>query len=292
MGYRSFTNSRSIEATPDQLWPILLDPSAMSVFAEHPVTVEPGGSLQGVAGETWTETHGPECDDDRVLCKLVTVDRLRRLRLSTKQRGIKQTVEYTLTPIDGVRTELQERIVFAPTFAGEPGQQAISWLLLLTGLLAKFGNDAGKSLESLARSVTREDGVQREAMAAYAASFVLDTADPEARAGLDYSRASLRTVDDILGELHRRGDTLPADEQLLVSAYVFETLRREFGGEYRRRDGENPWILVIGEPDFQLEVLAMRKIVGRVENGDEDGLVFFSDGIPALVEARRSATLI
>lgn len=291
MGYRSFTNSRSIETTPDRLWAILLDARAMSEFAEHPVSVEPSGPLQGVVGETWTETHGPECDDDRVQCKLVAVDRPRRLRLSTKQRGVKQTVEYTLMPIDGARTELQERIVFAPTLAGKPGQHVISWLLLLTGLLAKLGNDEGKSLDALARAATRDDGDRPEAMAAYAASFVLD-ADPEARAGLDYSRASLRAVDEMLGELHLRRDALPADRRLLVSAYVFETLRREFGGEYRRGGDENPWILVIGEPDFQLEVLAMGKIAGRVENGDEDDLVFFSDGIPALVESRRSATLI
>ncbi|MFF2271600.1 SRPBCC family protein [Agromyces sp. NPDC058136] len=156
MGYRSFTNSRSIETTPDRLWEILLDPSAMSEFADHPVLVEPAGPLQGVVGETWAETHGPECDDDRVQCKLIAVDAQRRLRLSVKQRGVKQTVEYTLTPIDGSRTELQERIVFAPTFAGKPGQHVVSWLLLVTGLLAKFGDDEGESLEALARAATSE----------------------------------------------------------------------------------------------------------------------------------------
>ncbi|KRC59272.1 hypothetical protein ASE14_16075 [Agromyces sp. Root81] len=289
MGYRSFTNSRSIETTPDRLWAMLLDPRSMSVFADHPVSVAPSGPLQGVVGEAWTETHGPECDDDRVRCVLVAVERSRRLRLRTKQRGVEQTVEYTLTPVDGARTELRERIVFAPTFAGKPGQHIISWLLLLTGLLAKLGNDEGKSLEALARAVPRADA--KEAMVAQAAQFVLD-ADPEARAGLDYSRSSLRTVDDMLGELHRRRDPLSEDRLLLASAYVFEALRRAFGGEYRGGDDENPWILVIGEPDFQIDVLVMGKIAGRVENGEEDDLVFFCDGIPALIEARRSATLI
>lgn len=292
MGYRSFTNNRSIETTPERLWAMLLDPRAMSQFADHPVTVEPSGPLQGVVGETWTETHGPECDDDRVHCVIVDVDHARRLRLSTRQRGVKQTVEYTLTSIDGARTELQERIVFAPTFAGKPGQHPISWLLLVTGLLAKLGNDDGASLEALAHSATREEADLEATMAAHAASFVLGTADPEARAGLDYTRASLRTVDDLLGELHRRGEPLSADRHLSASAYVFEVLRQAFGGEYRRGDNENPWILVIGEPDFQLDVLVMGKIAGRVKNGEEDDLVFFCDGIPALIEARRSATLI
>ena len=285
-------NSRIIETTPDRLWAILLDPVAMSEFADHPVSVEPSGRLQGAVGETWTEMHGPECDDDRVQCVLVAVEPARRLRLRTKQRGVEQTVEYTLTPMDGSRTELQERIVFTPTFAGRPGQHIVSWLLLVTGLLAKLGNDEGRSLEALARAATRADADRNAAMAAHAASFVSETADPEGRAGLDYSRASLRNVDDMLGELHQRRDPLSADRRLLASAYVFETLRREFGGDYRRGDDENPWILVIGRPDFQLEVLAMGKIAGRVANGDEDDLVFFCDGIPALVEARRSATLI
>ena len=199
MGYRSFTNSRRIETTPDRLWAMLLDPRAMSQFADHPVSVEPNGSLRGTVGETWIETHGPECDDDRVHCVIIDVDRSRRLRLSTKQRGVKQTVEYTLTSIDGARTELEERIVFAPTFAGKPGQHLASWLLLVTGLLAKLGNDEGRSLEALARAATREEADQEATMAAHAASFVLGTADPEARAGLDYTRASLRTVDDMLG---------------------------------------------------------------------------------------------
>lgn len=285
-------NTRSIETSADRLWALLLNPQAMSEFAEHPVSVEPGGPLQGVVGETWTETHGPECDDDRVQCRLVAVDHLRRLRLITKQRGVKQTVEYTLTPVHGAGIALQERIVFAPTFAGKPGQQIISWLLLLSGLLAKFGNDEGKSLELLAREATSGNADQQDVMAAHAASFVLNTVDPEERGGLDYSLASLRAVDDILGELHHRGDPLAADRQLIVSAYVFETLRREFGGDYHHGDDENPWILVIGEPDFELRVLAMGKIAGRVENGDEDDLVFFTDGIPELIKARRSATLI
>lgn len=109
---------------------------------------------------------------------------------------------------------------------------------------------------------------------------------------LDYSEASLIHVDRILDDFFKRPAPLPDDLHFLASAYVFETARREFGGRYLRGDEENPFVLVIGEPDFQIGVCVMAKVAGRAENGPEDSIPFFYAGIQPLVEKRVDATLI
>lgn len=111
-------------------------------------------------------------------------------------------------------------------------------------------------------------------------------------AALDYSEASLATVDAFLERYHR-GDLL-WDGSLLMptSAYVFEVIRRRFGGRYLASTADNPIVIVLGEPEFQLGVMVMGKITGRILNGDEDNLPFFYDGIAPLVAQKKSATLI
>lgn len=59
---------------------------------------------------------------------------------------------------------------------------------------------------------------------------------------------------------------------------MVEVTRRQFGGRYLRGDEEDPLGLVIGEPDFQLGVMVMRKVAGRVANGPEDSLPSFYAG--------------
>lgn len=132
-------------------------------------------------------------------------------------------------------------------------------------------------------------------MAARAARFVAvlgKAPDSPIQGGaLDYSPESLDLIDRLLGDFHTRGGTLPEGLHADVSAYVFEVARRQFGGRYLRGDDENPLVLVIGEPDFQLGVMAMSKVAGRVANGPEDNIPFFYDGIAPLVARGKSATL-
>ncbi|MGO7064450.1 hypothetical protein ACCT15_34370 [Rhizobium ruizarguesonis] len=108
---------------------------------------------------------------------------------------------------------------------------------------------------------------------------------------LDFSEGSLQLVDQVLQDFYQRQAALPDDLHFLASAYVFETARRQFGGRYLRGDEHNPFVLVIGEPDFRVGVLVMAKIKGRAVNGPEDNIPFFYAGIAPLVERRASATL-
>lgn len=133
-------------------------------------------------------------------------------------------------------------------------------------------------------------------MSARAARFaaVLGQApDSPIRTGsLDFTPESLELVDRLLGDFHARGAALPEGLHADISAYVFEVARRQFGGRYLRGDKENPFVLVIGEPDFQLGVMAMGKVAGRVANGPEDSIPFFYAGIAPLVARGKSATLV
>ncbi|MHC2219478.1 hypothetical protein [Rhizobium leguminosarum] len=133
------------------------------------------------------------------------------------------------------------------------------------------------------------------AMASQATDFVNAFSHPRApvdASKLDFSEGSLHLVDQVLQDFYRRQAALPDDLHFLASAYVFETARRQFGGRYLRGDQENPFVLVIGEPDFRIGVFVMGKIKGRAANGPEDNIPFFYAGIAPLVDRRANATLV
>lgn len=109
---------------------------------------------------------------------------------------------------------------------------------------------------------------------------------------LDRGRLSLAIVDDILGQVHSSGTELPANLWEGISSYVMEVARGEHGGNYKPFEGENPWVLVIGEPEFQVGFMAMGKVLGRARNGEEDNIPFFYEGLEPLVRGRKNATLV
>lgn len=80
----------------------------------------------------------------------------------------------------------------------------------------------------------------------------------------DYSIESLAVVDELLEEL----SDFELDEDALyntasmIGCYVFETARRNYGGEYLWvRDEEQP-VLVAGLPDFQVSIRPGKKSGG------------------------------
>ena len=140
----------------------------------------------------------------------------------------------------------------------------------------------------------RMPAIIEDAMASQAADFVNAFSRPQAPidgSKLDYSEDSLQLVDQVLDDFYRKQAQLPEDLHFLAPSYVFETARRQFGGRYLRGDQDNPFVLVIGEPDFRLGVLAMGKIKGRATDELGDSIPFFYAGIAPLVEGRKNATL-
>ena len=107
------------------------------------------------------------------------------------------------------------------------------------------------------------------------------------RAGgrLDWSVASLQAVDEMLVEVSDYVADL--DEAVVTSlvqqlgCYVLEVGRRAFGGTYFwHEEGEQP-ILVVGEPDAHVALMAWSKVTGRITGDAGDDIVFFFDGFAA-----------
>lgn len=104
------------------------------------------------------------------------------------------------------------------------------------------------------------------------------------RAGgrLDWSVASLAVVDEMLVEVS--GYVADLDEAVVTSlvqqlgCYVLEVGRRACGGTYFwHEEGEQP-VLVVGEPEAHVALMAWSKVTGRITGDEGDDIVFFFDG--------------
>jgi hypothetical protein len=109
----------------------------------------------------------------------------------------------------------------------------------------------------------------------------------QARAGgrLDWSVASLAAVDEMLVEVS--GYVADLDEAVVTSlvqqlgCYVLEVGRRACGGTYFwHEEGEQP-VLVVGEPEAHVALMAWSKVTGRITGDEGDDIVFFFDGFVA-----------
>ncbi|MFL6629670.1 MAG: hypothetical protein ACJ8G1_24755 [Vitreoscilla sp.] len=107
------------------------------------------------------------------------------------------------------------------------------------------------------------------------------------RAGgrLDWSVASVAVVDEMLVEVS--GYVADLDEAVVTSlvqqlgCYVLEVGRRACGGTYFwHEEGEQP-VLVVGEPEAHVALMAWSKVTGRITGDEGDDIVFFFDGFVA-----------
>lgn len=106
--------------------------------------------------------------------------------------------------------------------------------------------------------------------------------DIEGRIGgpLDYSLESLEMVDGMLG-LWGKEELTEEELQNVSSAvgcYVFETARRNYGGEYLWISEEGQPVLVAGRPQFSVGIKVWEKVRGRLLNGEEDNIPYYIDG--------------
>lgn len=119
-----------------------------------------------------------------------------------------------------------------------------------------------------------------------AESFTTNFSD---RGDFDFSVESLKHVDDLLDEI----SDFEIDEDHLesissmVGCYIFEVARRNYGGQYYWDQERKQPVLVTGEPDFSISILAFEKVKGRVQNGKEDSIPFYFDGYMEAVKKGR-----
>ncbi|MFF5794675.1 hypothetical protein ACFY5D_21735 [Paeniglutamicibacter sp. NPDC012692] len=148
MGYSSFSNSGYFEGDPEIIWAAFADPSISNDYAEHKTTFVPGTGFVLAAGSAWDEQHGEECEFDVVSWTITKHVPGSVMEFRGKQRGIRPRVRLGMEP-DGSGYRLTESILMSPAIAGKIGASVLSWLLLATGVLAKFGDDKGQSFDLL-----------------------------------------------------------------------------------------------------------------------------------------------
>ncbi|WJJ14574.1 SRPBCC domain-containing protein (plasmid) [Prescottella equi] len=152
MGYVSFTNRRRLEGDPEVIWRAFTHPLETAQYEDHQTETVLGPDFDMVAGHSWDNKHGEECDFDVVRWTITRHVPNEVFEFTGKQRGIRQNVVLTMEPADRGHI-LTETIHFRPAIDGKLGTQLLSWLLLSTGLLAKVGNDHGENLDLLEKYI-------------------------------------------------------------------------------------------------------------------------------------------
>ena len=106
----------------------------------------------------------------------------------------------------------------------------------------------------------------------------------------------MKVVDEALDEASNfyDGMTEAMRKSLIQSAgsYIFEVARSNFGGKYFWYEQLDQPILVTGQPDFEMSLLAFEKVKGRLENGAEDNIPFFFEGFTNGVKAKASQLIV
>lgn len=119
-------------------------------------------------------------------------------------------------------------------------------------------------------------------IAAAAAALVELSHHRAPAATLDYSPASLATVEQMADEAAHSLDTLsPGQLTGLVQdigSYLLEVGRREFGGAYFWHELRDQPVLVVGEPLFHVALMTWDKVRDRLAGDPADNLPFFYDG--------------
>lgn len=99
---------------------------------------------------------------------------------------------------------------------------------------------------------------------------------------LDFTVNSLIALDELLEQFHENqkdiDEEMKSDVIAQAGSYVFEVARRNYGGKYFWYDQMNQPILVTGQPNFEISIIAFDKVKMRIENGKEDQLPFYFKG--------------
>ncbi|PUA38173.1 hypothetical protein C8Z91_15715 [Paenibacillus elgii] len=116
-----------------------------------------------------------------------------------------------------------------------------------------------------------------------AESFTKNFSD---KGNFDFSVDSLRNVDDILEELggFELDDNILDSVSSMAGCYIFEVARRNYGGKYYWLQEREQPVLVTGEPEFSISIMAFEKVRSRIQNGKEDEIPYYFDGYIRAVE--------
>ncbi|WP_374581774.1 hypothetical protein [Pseudoduganella sp.] len=116
------------------------------------------------------------------------------------------------------------------------------------------------------------------------------------RAGdrLNFSAESLLMVEEMLDEASQYIDQMPpSDISALVQlfgSYLLEVARTAHGGEFLWHQEHEQPVLVVGEPNRHIAIMAFQKIRGRLNGDKEDNIPFFYQGFNERVQSALPGT--
>ena len=105
---------------------------------------------------------------------------------------------------------------------------------------------------------------------------------------LDYSIESLEEIDEMLDGLGARRTEMTEDAFFdlysMTGCYVFETARRNYGGQYFWIQEEQQPGLAAGHPDLRGVIKVWEKVIGRLSQGEEDNIPYYIAGYKEHIE--------
>ena len=124
-----------------------------------------------------------------------------------------------------------------------------------------------------------------------AAQDAVRTSVARGKGSLDYSEGSLTMAEELLAEAAVWiAELTPGQLSTLIQnfgCYVLEVGRWEFGGRYYWHDNRSQPVLVVGEPDFRVAILAWDRVRCRLHGDASNNIPFFYAGFAA--RARQAA---
>lgn len=113
---------------------------------------------------------------------------------------------------------------------------------------------------------------------------------------LDFSVESLHLLDQVIEmntAFYKNADNETKRKMIIkIGSYIFEVARQNFGGHYFWYDRLDQPILVTGQPEFEMSLLAYEKVRGRFEKGAEDNIPFFFEGYVEGVKNKASQMIV
>lgn len=114
------------------------------------------------------------------------------------------------------------------------------------------------------------------------AAVAVRMAEARGETVLDFSEASLQSVEEMLAEAAEFVEEIPEEDFATLvqnfGCYLMEVGRTEFGGRYYWLRERNQPVLVVGEPDYRVAMLGWEKVRGRLSGDEGDNIPFFYAG--------------
>ena len=102
---------------------------------------------------------------------------------------------------------------------------------------------------------------------------------------LELTEASLIQIEELLAEAADYADGMSSDQIDRLAqdfgCYILEVGRREFGGRYLWHNDRDQPVLVVGEPNYRIAMIAWDKVRGRIGGDEGDNIPFFYAGFAA-----------